>query len=832
MTHFTAASLALLVVPIASLEARAADIQFSRDIRPLLIEKCYACHGPDHAKREGELRVDQESGMYVKRDEPTVVRGKPEQSALYRRLVTDDEDELMPPLDSQKTLTEEQKKLIKDWIAQGAVWQQHWSFTKLSQPAVPEQTEPGFSVNAIDHFTLESMQSAGLTPSPRANRVTLARRLSFDLTGLPPTPAAVDAFVQDKSPNAYEELVDSLMASEHFGERMAIYWLDVARYADSNGFHGDNPRTMWLYRDYVIEAFNSNMPFDLFTKQQLAGDLMPDGGNQALIASAYNRLLQTTQEGGAQANEYYVRYAADRVRNTAGTWLGTTMGCVECHNHKFDPFSLKDFYSMAAFFADIDEPAHAGPPHTKIVSDEQQAQIKTLDEKIASLNEEIKTTTPEALTELRKKQDTTIAALDADVKAATPETSASVKQKRAETIAALEAEIKAATPETLIQAKQKLDETTAQRKKLWDSLPQLIVTKAKGDPRVVRILARGDWMDESGEIVEPAIPEFFGKLDTPGRRANRLDLANWIASPDNPLTPRVFVNRIWMLYFGAGLSKNLSDAGSQGASPTHSDLLNYLSADFVEHGWNVKRLVRQIVLSGTYRQSSLANDEQRQKDPFNRMLARQNRWRLEAEMVRDAALSISGLLVPKIGGPSVKPYQPPGYWMHLKFPNRTWQHDTGENQYRRALYTWWQRTFLHPSLLAFDAPSREECVPQRARSNTPLQALVLLNDPSYVEAARKFAERIVNQGGDSVESRVAFAIRQAVSRTAGDKEVEILGELYEQQLQEYAADKPAAEKLLATGLSPRDSSVELTQLAAWTDVARAVLNLNETITRN
>jgi hypothetical protein len=765
-----------------ALQVPAADeVNFSRDIRPVLVENCYSCHGPDEAKREADLRFDSESSVFAERDPPMIVRGKPEESELYRRLTAEDEFERMPPPDSRKVVSDGQKALFKRWIEQGAQWGEHWAYEKLAKPAVPKAPTGDFVRNEIDHFTLARMQAEGFAPNPAADRVTLIRRLSFDLIGLPPTPAEVDAFVQDTSPDAYEKLVDRLLGSEHYGERMAIYWLDVARYADSNGYHGDNPRTMWLYRDYVIEAFNSNMPFDQFTIEQLAGDLMPDAGQRGLIASAYNRLLQTTQEGGAQAKEYYVKYAADRVRNTAGTWLGTTMGCVECHNHKFDPLSMKDFYSFAAFFADIDEPAVGGPPHTKILTAEQEAKLKQWDAKIAELNE-------------------------------------TLKAKEAE--------------QDQAAIKKELEEAQEQRKAVHDSGIDLIVTKTKATPGVVRILPRGNWLDDSGEVVQPAIPEFFGQLDTGERRANRLDLAKWMASRDNPLTPRVFVNRVWMLMFGAGISDNLRDVGTQGAFPTHPDLLNWLSADFVEHGWDVKRLVRQMVMSGTYRQSSKVENEKRSRDPYNHLLARQNRWRLDAEVVRDTALSISGLLVCKVGGPSVKPYQPAGYWMHLKFPNRTWQHDTGESQYRRGLYTWWQRTFLHPSLLAFDAPSREECTAQRARSNTPLQALTLLNDPTYVEAARKFAERIVQEGGALVDDRVRFAMREATSRAARDAEVAVLADLYQQQLEDYSRDKQAADGLLATGLSPHEPSIDVAQLAAWSDVARAVLNLNETITRN
>ncbi len=764
--------------------ADADDINFSRDIRPILVEKCYSCHGPDETKRETDLRLDFESSVFAERATPMIVRGKPEESELYRRLITDDEDELMPPPDLRKDVSDQQKALFKKWIAQGAEWEEHWAYAKLAKPDVPNRPNGpagDFVRNEIDRFTLARMQTEGFTPNPAADRVTLIRRLSLDLTGLPPTPAEVDAFVRDTSPDAYEEVVDRLLGSEHYGERMAIYWLDVARYADTNGFHGDNPRTMWLYRDYVIDAFNSNMPFDRFTIEQLAGDLMPEAGQGGLIASAYNRLLQTTQEGGAQAKEYYVRYAADRVRNTAGTWLGTTMGCVECHNHKFDPFTMKDFYSFAAFFADIDEPAVGGPPHTKVLTPEQEEKLKQLDARIAELNEALK------------------------AKETEPDQAA---------------------------VKKELDEAQKQRKAVQNSGTDLVVTRTKAKPGVVRILARGNWMDDSGPVVQPAIPEFFGQVDTGDRRATRLDLARWMASRDNPLTPRVFANRVWMLMFGTGISSNLGNVGTQGSLPTHPDLLDWLSADFVEHGWDVKRLVKQIVMSGTYRQSSMVANDKRSRDPYNHLLARQNRWRFDAEVVRDTALSISGLLVRKVGGPSVKPYQPAGYWMHLKFPNRTWKHDTGESQYRRGLYTWWQRTFLHPSLLAFDAPSREECTAQRARSNTPLQALVLLNDPTYVEAAREFAERIVQEGGDSVDERVRFAMRQATSRVAQDAEVAVLAELYRQQLEDYSADKQAAEQLLAAGLSEREPSIDVAQLAAWSDVARAVLNLNETITRN
>ncbi len=585
----------LLGVAALSLFARdaasAGDIDFSRDIRPILVEKCYSCHGPDETKREGELRLDFEADVFAERDAATIVRGKPEESELYRRLISEDEDELMPPADSGKVVSDKQKALLKKWIAEGAEWRVHWSFEKLFKPQIPKLQalkptgSPGkfargeFVRGDIDRFTLARMQREGFAPNPEADRLTLIRRLSFDLLGLPPTPAEVDAFIKDASPQAYENLIDRLLASEHYGERMAIYWLDVARYADTNGYHSDNPRTMWLYRDYVIDAFNANMPFDQFTIEQLAGDLLPGAGRRGRIASSYNRLLQTTQEGGAQAKEYYARYSADRVRNTAGAWLGATMNCVECHNHKFDPFTMKDFYSMAAFFADIDEQAVGGPQHTKFFTPQQQAKLKQADARIAELSKTVKS---------------------------------------------LEAKPEQAA------AKKELKQAQAERKKIHDSAPELIITNARATPREIRILSRGNWMDDSGPVVLPAIPAYFGQLETGDRRATRLDLARWIVSPENPLTSRVFVNRVWMLLFGAGISTDLRDAGTQGELPTHPDLLNWLSADFIEHGWDVKRLVKQMAMSGTYRQSSLADEKKRQQDPYNRLLARQNRWRLDA----------------------------------------------------------------------------------------------------------------------------------------------------------------------------------------------------------
>ena len=500
------------------------------------------------------------------------------------------------------------------------------------------------------------------------------RRLRFDLTGLPPSPEETDAFAADHSSAAYERSVDRLLASPQFGERMAMYWLDVVRYADSGGYHSDNERSVWLFRDYVVQAFNDNKPFDRFTEEQLAGDLLPGATREQKIASGYNRLLQTTEEGGAQAKEYTAKYAADRVRNTAAAWLGSTMACCQCHDHKYDPFTMKDFYSFGAFFADVREEPISRQEQTPMPTPEQEARLKQLDAEMPLL----------------------------------------AKQE---------------------PAAKKVEELKRQKAQLQAEIPTTLITEAV-PPRPMRILPRGNWQDDSGPVVEPAIPEFLGKTrrEGPSGHAARSGPLDGLAR--NPLVARVLVNRLWKILFGQGLVRTCDDLGTQGALPSHPELLDWLAVELIDSGWNVKHVMKLMVMSRTYQQTSRGNPDLDRRDPTNTWLARQGRFRLDAEMVRDNALAISGLLSPRIGGPTVKPYQPAGYWDYLNFPKRQWQDDHGESQYRRGLYTFWQRTFLHPSLLAFDASTREECTVDRPRSNTPLQALALLNDPTYVEASQ------------------------------------------------------------------------------------------------
>ncbi len=761
-------------------------VDFQREIRPILSDKCFFCHGPDEKHREAKLRLDTLEGMFLHREEATIVTPKlPGESELWKRITAKDADQRMPPSESGKSLSEKERQLIRLWIEQGAEWSDHWAY------AVPVRA--GFlsgknTDQPIDLAIRSSLVKNGLDFSPMADPHTLIRRYAFDLTGLPPSPEEVEVFVKQfkmDADTACRQLVERLLASPHYAERMAMYWLDLVRYADTVGYHGDQEHHISPYRDYVIQAFHENMPFDQFTREQLAGDLLPDATVEQKIASGYNRLLQTSHEGGVQQKEYLAKYSADRVRNFGSVWLGATLGCCECHDHKFDPLPQRDFYRLAAFFADIDD-------------------LRSF-----------------------KAGDTTPAKRE---------------------------------PEMDVTTKLVPKETR-----------RTMITVAIA-PRPIRVLSRGDWMDDGGEIVEPGVPLVFKQLSPAGRdageratgeRPTRLDLANWVTSRDNPLAARVFVNRLWKLFHGRGLSRSLEDFGAQGEAPDHPELLDWLAVEFIDSGWDVQHMVKLMVLTRTYRQSSemrsaefgLRNEDRSNStgreqssspsasqsairnpnsalDSDNRQLARQSRWRLEAETVRDNALAVSGLLVRQVGGRSTRPYQPDGYYRFLNFPKRDYTADTGEAQYRRGLYTHWQRAYLHPMLKAFDAPSREECSCERPQSNTPLAALVLLNDPTFVEAARVFAARILREGGSSPDERIRWAWQTSLSRPPTDRELAATKRLLEAERLSFAADPAAAPQLLKTGLAPIPPGLDPTELAAWTSVARTLFNLNEFVTRN
>lgn len=802
---------------------------YSRDIRPLFANHCYACHGPDGGRRRAGLRLDVRE-VAVRR---AIVPGDAAHSPLVERISSDDPDEQMPPPSSKRPrLSAAAVALMRQWIDEGAKYETHWAYVPPLRPPLPAVKQKDWPRNPIDRFIAAAQEERGLRPSPDADPRTLLRRLSLDLTGLAAAPEEIDAFTADHSPAAYEQHVQRLLASPHYGERMAMYWLDVARYADSCGYHSDNERAVWMYRDYVIQAFRDNKPFDRFTVEQLAGDLLPGAGREQKIASGYNRLLQTTEEGGAQAKEYTAKYAADRVRNTATAWLGSTLGCAQCHDHKFDPFKSKDFYSFAAFFADVQEIAVGRQEQTPMPSPEQAAQLGELDRQIAPLEKLANTPTP-ALEAAQAEWERTVKAkpptpaLPKEVAAALAVEPGKRSDKERQLLAA---HYRGLAPQ-LAETREKLAALKRRKDELNQSIPSTLITIAAA-PRVVRILRRGNWQDDSGEIVAPAVPAFLGRLEVKERRANRLDLAQWLVARENPLVARVLVNRLWKLFFGQGLVKTLDDCGTQGALPTHPELLDWLAVELIASGWDVKHMVTLMVTSRTYQQSSRSNAELDSRDPANLWLARQGRFRLDAELIRDNALAVSGLLAPRIGGPSVKPYQPAGYWDFLNFPTRQWVPDHGENQYRRGLYTFRQRTFLHPSLLAFDASTNEECTVERPQSNTPLQALVLLNDPTYVEAARVFAARLVREGGPSPAERLRLAFRQALGRAPAPAEIELLTALQQKHLKQYQADEPAARKLLAVGDAKPPEGVAPAELAAWTTVARVILNLHETVMRN
>ena len=1027
-----AAVMAALAITAFASSSRAAEspeqrIEFNRDIRPILSENCFLCHGPDKGHRKAKLRLDDRA---IAVEKEAIVPGKPEKSELVARVNNPNPDDVMPPLDTHKTLTPHQKELLTRWIAQGAEYQPHWSYLTPKKSPVPKVRGANFKIqNPIDAFILSALDAKKIKPSSPSDTAMLLRRVSLDLTGLPPTPEEVRAFLNDRSSKAYERVVDRLLASPRYGERMAVAWLDVARFADTVGYHGDQNQNIFPYRDYVINSFNRNKPFDQFTIEQLAGDLLPKPTTDQRVATGFNRLNMVTREGGAQPKEYLAKYAADRVRTVSTTWLGSTMGCAECHDHKFDPFSARDFYQMEAFFADIKQWGvysdyvytpnpdlkdwsndHPFPPEMTVDSaylqkrrsqllariDDVQASAAGMIESNEFQRAAFDSWTKSSRAFLAKDPDgwmkpamfvpsiDDIAVVNADGsilfkgaankndehqirfslpdgfvaalrlellpdplhkgsivrgggKAATVQfttaveridgkdgkigfflADSSTKQLRysngAEIIGIKDAwktdpkqatniqtgiylfdkPIKASAGDELVltfkapaigrirvslspfssgnplDGKFRSELATALGKSAqsrssrnqrlvrdsyllstgWDSRTfgefkklqneviecrngqaQTLVTEA-WKPAMTRVFARGNWQDESGDIVNPAPPHFLPQPKVKGeKRLTRLDLAKWLISPDNPLTARTFVNRTWKQFFGNGLSAVVDDLGAQGEWPTHPELLDWMSVEFRESGWDVKHLVRLIVLSSTYRQSSNLRPELRDIDPNNRLLASQNPRRLEAEFVRDNALFVAGLLNLDLGGPSARPYQPGGYYANLQFPDRDYQAQLDDRQYRRGLYMHWQRTFLQPMLANFDAPGREECTAIRTVSNTPQQALTLLNDPTFVEASRAFAAKLLAAPATNDRARIELAFAKALARSPKPREIESLTAFLAEQRKYYEANPKDAEKVLKVGVAPAPSNRDKAELAAWTMVGRVILNLHETITR-
>jgi hypothetical protein len=1062
-------------------------VDFNREIRPILSDACFTCHGPEEKSRQGNLRLDTKESVFSERNGYRIVTpGNSATSRLYQKVSSKDDSYRMPPVWSGRSLTPKQIELFRVWIDQGAKWQSHWAFDAPKRPALPDVKDKAWPKNPIDRFTLARLEAEGLKPSPEADKATLLRRVSLDLTGLPPTPAEVDSFVADKSRDAYEKRVDRLLQSPHYGERMAIPWLDLARYSDTHGFHIDSLREMWPWRDWVITAFNRNMPFDQFTIEQLAGDLLPNATLEQKIASGFNRNNMINFEGGAIPEEYHVEYVVDRVSTTATTWLGLTMGCARCHDHKYDPIKQKDFYRFFAFFNTVPERGLDGyegnaVPVLSLPTPEQRRQMDDLDNKIAAAlaalpekdvlamrNEWQKTrlatlpepprdglathyvfnddlsdsishrdgklvrgeisyddgqagraaefrgetqvsfgpagdfdpqqpfaisawvnfyeergqvfqkrdpgehwtgyelgfddvafsgkhernlrvvvrlaaSWPDSAIEVRTKDRVRmdgshhfIVNYEGSAKASglkilvdgKPWETESVKDtlrgtfrtsapfeigdknlggafkgrigdlriysrilsdseaenlavhlparvlltrlagKPAPEIATLQPEkpleeadigelekaeskeekqarvekedqaqlseyfLKHDAPEKFRQAYSQLGELRKEKGKLEKSITTTMVMAEMSKPRDTFVLGRGQY-ENKGEKVTPGVPSFLPPMPEDLPR-NRLGLAKWILDPSNPLTARVVVNQYWQQYFGTGIVKTAEDFGSQGEPPSHPALLDWLATEFIRSGWDIKAMQRLMVTSATYRQSSRASRELIERDPDNRLLARGPRFRLPAEIVRDNALAISGLLNDKIGGPSAYPYQPAGLWEEMAFgqgfSGQTYTPSAGPDLYRRGMYTVWKRTVPPPSLTLFDAPDREKCTARRGVTNTPLQALTLLNDPTYVEAARALAQRALRTGGKSDRERVDFAFKLATARMPDPQERAVLLTSLSEFRSTYRDDQANASKLLAVGETKPDSALDPREVAAWTTLAGMILNLDETIT--
>ena len=1043
-------SLLSAINPLAGQDTDLPRVEFNRDIRPILSNNCFTCHGPDERQRQVNLRLDTREGIFAERGGYRMVAPEnPDESRLLQRISADTEAQRMPPSWSGKELTPDQIDLIRNWIEQGAKWRQHWAFSPLQQPPLPPVGATDWPRNGIDYFALARMQREGLKPSPEADGATLIRRLTLDLTGLPPTPSEIDAFLNDQSPDAYEKQVERLLASPRYGERMAWPWLEAARYADSNGYQSDGERYMWRWRDWVIAALNENMSFDQFTVEQIAGDMLPGATLDQKIATGFNRNHRANGEGGIIPEEYAVEYVVDRVNTTSTVWLGLTMGCARCHDHKYDPVTQKEFYEFFAFFNNVPEKGKANkhgnsPPMIKAPTPEQQVRLRELEKRAAAAEERFADLGPniaaaqakwEGSPEAAQPADWTITRglvarypLDGDIQGEFKEESTDPPEAqlqegeavfvtgllekaasfdgrrfieagdigdfgfldklslgawvyfsdvsdgiilsrmddtdesrgyslgikegkiqlnlsarrlddsiRVETVrslpagqwhhvlgtydgsrvasgvtiyidgqaeklevlldalnqsfnadeplrigarggdqsrfrgyvdevgvyaAALRSEEAAilATPDSideiaaiprtdrspqqvtklrryflqrqapasLQQAWQDLVHRRQERDQFAESIPTTMVMAERAPPGDTFILGRGQY-DNPGARVDADVPAILPPLPS-GQNNDRLGLARWLVDASNPLTARVTVNRFWQMHFGAGLVRSPENFGSRGEPPTHPQLLDWLAAEFVRTGWDMKALHKTIVMSATYRQSSRLTPELLKTDPENRLLARGPRLRLSAGVIRDQALAVSGLLVEKLGGPSVRPYQPAGLWKELS-DLEGYTQGSGQDLYRRSLYTFWKRTIPPPVMATFDASARETCVVRETRTNTPLQALTLMNDVTFVEAARVLAQRMMSEGRDDPSERIRLGFRLATARTPGPRELEVLRAGLNHHLAEYRKDPVSASKLISIGESSPDGELEVSELAAYTAVANLILNLDETVTK-
>jgi hypothetical protein len=774
----------LFTLPARALAAEE-TVDYNRDIRPILSKNCFACHGQDDGHRAAKLRLDRrDTAVLPRKRGAAIVPGAPDKSLLIQRVTAEDEGERMPPMQTGNSLTATQIATLKRWIAQGALYAEHWAFAKPKRSPLPAVKDRAWPRNGLDHFVLARLEKAGLKPASEADRYTLLRRASLDLRGLPPTPQEVQAFAKDTSADAYEKAVDRFLEDPAYGERWARMWLDLARYADSAGYGSDPLRPhIWRYRDWVIDAFNRNLPYDRFTIEQLAGDLLPKPTLEQRMATAFHRNTMTNTEGGTDDEEFRVAAVKDRVDTTLQVWMGLTIGCAKCHSHKYDPITQKDYYRFFAFFnqtADNDQPDER--PTIPVPRAEQQEQNRRIDRRIAELKKRFAEPSRVAVAALRR----------------TPIPVESL---------ALLGEI-------------------GKLEKARPAIPKLpiMVELPPSQRRKTHLMVKGNFLNP-GEAVEPGVPAAFHPLpkDAP---ADRLGVAKWLFDPDNPLTARVAVNRYWAQLFGVGLVETEEDFGTQGEMPSHPALLDWLATEYVRLGWDTKAFLKLLVTSATYRQSSKVSPEVLAKDPRNRLLTRGPRFRLEAEMVRDQALALSGLLSRKMYGPSVYPPQPPGLWQAAFNGERTWATSKGEDRYRRGLYTFWRRTVPYPSMATFDATSRETCTVRRIRTNTPLQAFVTLNDPVYVEAAQALARRIIKEGGSTAEERARFGLTLCLCRPPRPEQVKHVVALFETERAHYGKDAKAALALATDPLGPLPAGMDAAELAAWTVVANVLLNLD------
>jgi mono/diheme cytochrome c family protein len=1005
---FPALAIASLLVPLTAARAEEA-IDFDRQIRPILSNTCFTCHGPDEARREADLRLDSEDSAKAS----VIVDGHPDESELIRRITSEDEFERMPPVDAKQQLTPEQIELLKKWISAGAPWTQHWSFVPPQAAPLPSVSDPHWPQNAIDHFILNRLDRENLTPSALANKATILRRVTLDLTGLPPTLEELDTFLADDSPDSYEKVVDRLLASPRYGEHMAHEWLAAARYADTNGYQEDGTRTNWPWRDWVIRAMNENLPFDKFTIYQLAGDLLPNPTQDQLIATGFNRNHALNGEGGRNPEESRVEYVMDRVDTTTTVWLGLTVACARCHDHKYDPITHKDFYRFYAYFNSIDESGGIdnyplAKPVLPLPTDEEKVKVADLRDKIAGVEKEIDALPPateaqqaewdafakkwldaeeqETLWQPLKGADVTTkegsetkildddsilvtklvdsnedytltiplaagthyglrlegmkheslykglfstaisgdfrvtsievefngekvklidprghatggeglyAPLDGNIR--TGITAGKAKENKetptwkarfekpleggndaklvvkirnesedsyapicrfrvsltefpqptlepnlglpAETTAALNTPAKDRTEEELAliasqtrihlswPLREKIREINEEIKAQEQAFLKTMVMGDRTEPRETFLLNRGIWdAPDTSENLEPNVPECLPRLpgDAP---KNRLTLAKSLVDPTHPLTSRVTVNRYWQHFFGTGLVKTSEDFGVQGERPVHPELLDWLAVEFIRSGWDVKAMHKLIVMSATYRQRSEVTPELLQRDLYNRLLARGPRFRMTAQALRDQALALSGLLVEKTGGPGVMPYQPPGIWEDFSLGKISYQQGQGNDLYRRSVYTFWRRS-VGPTTF-FDNAGRQVCTVRPSLTNTPLHALTLLNDTTFVEAARVFAERVLREAGPSPSERVSYAFRLATCREPSDQELESLLKSLKFLLEEYGANPVAAKELIEVGEAPHDEQLDMVETAAYGSLMNAILNLDE-----